>query len=211
MKRKVYTILTCCFIVVISIVLLLVFVIFPNKKDLKLSLSCKYNNENYLSLSVGDIIEDYYEINDENAEITIEVDKEGIVFINKDKIEGLNAGEVKVIIKAKTSKESIEKSFVVKVFAKEEYRINFVAIKNCTFEGDNIYITNSVFQFRLEVYDKLNKIIENLEYEISSDNTNTIIDKSFATVMIVAQENCNLTFVFNGLSLNCTKSVRFVN
>lgn len=209
-KKNVTISLICLFLLAISLTIILVFFVFKDRKDLSLKTKdvlTIYVDD--ISLSIGKKIYDYYEISDKSAEITFDVDKQGIIEIDETMIEGVSAGTVNVIMTAKTQKETTKVDFVVKVY-ENDYTFNFLALSNCSFENDNILITSSVFQFNIEIKDKLNNKLENVVCEILSNKTSTIIDRGFSAVLVVANEECILTFTFPELSTSFSKKVVFL-
>ena len=186
---------------------MLVFFAFRDGKDL--SLKTNDNLTNYtddISLSVGSKVYDYYELSDKTAELSFELDKYGIIYIDETMIEGLSAGVVNVVMTAKTKNATTKTEFVVRVYENEN-TIDFIALSNCSFEGDTIIITDNVFQFKIEVRDKLNNKVENVNYNITSNKPSTEIYKEFSSIMIVTNENCILTFIFPDLSVTFSKKV----
>lgn len=207
MSKKAYAIISSGFILAITIVLLLVFLLIPNKNEFYLFLNKNLSsNINDISLTVGDKIYDYYEVSDKSAELSFDLDKEGIINIDEFMIEGVKAGEVHVIMTAKTQKQTTQTEFNVKVY-NNNYTIKFIAINSCSFDNENIYIDNSTFQFNIEVYDNLNLTVENVKFNIISSNKETIIDKNLLSVIVVAREQCSLTFIFEDLSICFSKNV----
>lgn len=206
-KKKIFISLTCFGLLAIGIVILLVFFAFRDGKDL--SLKTNDNLTNYtddISLSVGSKVYDYYELSDKTAELSFELDKYGIIYIDETMIEGLSAGVVNVVMTAKTKNATTKTEFVVRVYENEN-TIDFIALSNCSFEGDTIIITDNVFQFKIEVRDKLNNKVENVNYNITSNKPSTEIYKEFSSIMIVTNENCILTFIFPDLSVTFSKKV----
>lgn len=202
--NKTKAVISCLSILALSIIILLVYFVFIDNKS---------SNNNYLTcfvynktINVGESIYNFYEINDNTAEISFEVDKENVIEIDKFHIKGLNVGEVNIILIAKTKDEKIEKEFKVNV-VKKEYTFEFTSIYGCNFQQDTIFTENGQFQFNLIVKDENNILLEDVDFDIYSDKTSTIIDKSFSSILIITQENCTLTFVFNDFSITLTKNV----
>lgn len=202
--NKTKVVISCLSILALSIIILLVYFVFIDNKS---------SNNNYLTcfvydktINVGESIYNFYDINDNTAEISFEVDKENIIEIDKFHIKGLNVGEVNITLIAKTKDEKIEKEFKVNV-VKKEYTFEFTSIYGCNIQQDNIFTENGQFQFNLIVKDENNTLLEDVDFDIYSDKTSTIIDKSFSSILIIAQENCTLTFVFNDFSITLTKNV----
>ena len=206
MSKKWFSILFCIGILAITTVLLLVFVVNKDEKiDLSLNKALTSKADD-ISVAVGNRVYDFYEISNKTAELSFEMDKEGIIYINEEYIEGLQVGKVNVIMTAKTQKQTTRSQFNVTVY-ENEYSFEFVSVYGCTFDNNNIYATAEAFQFNLEVYDKQNIKVENIDYSIISNNDETVIDKSFSSVLVVARENCTLTFIFKDLSVTFSKNV----
>ena len=179
----------------ISIVLLLIFVVFQNKPANQLN--CYAND---ISLCKNEIVYSFYEVSDNRAEIYFEVDKENIIEINDVYVKGLQAGEVKVTIKASYNDEVCVDEFVVKVYA-ETFNIKFKPISNCSFYDNTLHATANTFQFSFEVYDALNREVENLPFEILTDSEVSIV-KNFYTIMVTSNKNCDLHIKFNEISFD---------
>lgn len=206
--KKSHAILMSLGVIAICIVTLLVLLL-PKKETLVLSPNKTLTiSVNDMNIAVGQQVCDFYEISDNTAEISFELSKEGIIKIDNEKIEGLNLGEVTVEIKATNTKSSVSAKFNVKVYEKE-YSFNFIEIKGCRFENEYIYISSSTFQFNIDIRDKDNQKVENVVFDIFSNNPYTIIDKSFSSILIIANENCILTFTFPKLSVTFSKIVIF--
>jgi len=206
---KIFSILFSLGAIAITIVLLLVFLL-PKQNSDELVLTPNKtitSSINDISLSVGNKIYDYYEISDKSAEFSFTLDKQGIINIDKEKIEGLKVGEVNVKMIAKTKTSSTSIKFKVVVCA-GEYTFNFQSISSCTFENDNINISSNAFQFKIEVLSKTNTKMENIEFNIVSNKSNTIIDKSFSSIMVVTNEDCILTFIFPEIDVTFSKFVK---
>ena len=208
MSKKLWTTLFCIGILAITITLLLVFLLNHDDK-IKLSLNKDLSSTtNDISVTVGKRVYDFYDVSDKSAELSFDLDKQGIIFITEEYIEGLQVGEVNVVMTAKTSKQTTKNQFKVKV-SNNEFTFEFISIQSCTFEEENIYVSNQSFQFNIEVYDKDNHKMENVDYNIISNNTQTIIERSFSTILVVAKENCTLTFIFKDLSVTFSKNIIF--
>ena len=192
--------------VAITVVLLLVFLVEPksNKEEPSSALSIIAYD---INLNVGEKCFDFYEINDSTADISFDIDKSGIIYIDEEKIEGLKVGEVNVIMTAKTKSATTRTSFIVKVY-QNTYSINFVALDSCSFEGDLIIATKNSFQFKVEVFDKSNEPIENSSIEITSSDANTRILNNFGAIIITFENDCQLTFILKDYSISTTKSLQ---
>lgn len=203
MKKKIFTILFCCGVLAIAVILLLVFL--PQKdKNSFMGLKC-YVEEN-ISLNVNTKIENYYTLNDTTATLAFDVDKEGVIEINEDYIKGISAGVVKVVMTASTSTDTVKVDFTVTVY-QNAYSLRINPIDACSFENNTFYITNNVFQFSAEIFDKSNNKVDAL-IEIQSDNEEIIINShNLLNIMIVTEKECVLTFKIENLSLNYTFDV----
>lgn len=193
---------------IISVVLLLVFLL--PKKDDKLILTTNQtvtNSANDITLSVGNKLYNYYELSDKSAKLTFELDKQGIININEEMIEGLKVGEVNVVMTATTKTSATKNQFKVTVF-ENEYKIMFESVNNCIISENTILTTANVFQFNVKVKNIENTELENITYSIISNKENTIIDKSFSSVMIITNEDCILTFMFNELNIKISVNVK---
>lgn len=207
MKNKIWTILFCSVVLAISIVLLIVFFVPRDKNHLELKQNELVTNDiDDITMTVGDKLFDYYKINSDSAEITFKLDKEGIININKSMIEGLKVGEVNVEMTAKDKNLTSTLKFKV-IVCERDFTVNLKAINGCEINNDSILISQNTFQFSIEVLDKSLKKMENVKYDLFSNLDETIIDKSFASIMVVAEKQCVLTFVFPDLNIKFSRAV----
>ena len=203
MNKKMCTILFSSVFLIIAVVLLLVFLL--PKKDDKLILTTNQtvtNSANDIILSVGNKLYNYYELSDKSAKLTFELDKQGIININEEMIEGLKVGEVNVVMTATNKTSTTKKQFKVTV-CENEHTIMFESVNNCIISENTIFATANVFQFNVKV-----KNIENITYDIISNKESTIIDKGFSSVMVITNEDCILTFMFNELNIKISLNVK---
>lgn len=201
MNKKVVSIIVALSILALSIVLMLVFLLSANKgKDLPIGESLNIEVDD-ISLGKGESRHDFYKVNNENASVSFELNKDGIILIDKDKIEGLNAGEVVVTIYAEIENQTVSKNFNVKVYD-ENLHVSIIHIDNCFYiQEDNILIMEKeIAQFRIEVFDNLNQPINDLNYKIICENENVTVEKEIFGILISSVENCQLYFVFNDLN-----------
>lgn len=201
MNKKVVSIIVALSILALSIVLMLVFLLSANKgKDLPIGESLTIEVDD-ISLGKGESRHDFYKVNNENASVSFELNKDGIILIDKDKIEGLNAGEVVVTIYAEIENQTVSKNFNVKVYD-ENLHVSIIHIDNCFYiQEDNVLIMEKeIAQFRIEVFDNLNQPINDLNYKIICENENVTVEKEIFGILISSVENCQLYFVFNDLN-----------
>lgn len=183
----------------ISVVLLIVFVVNKNTNS---QLYCSASD---IEICKGETIYDFYEVTNENAEISFTVDCENIIEINDLYIRGLKAGEVNVTIKAQYKGEISIDEFCVKVYD-ESYRVEFVSILDCVIGGNTITALSNSFQFKVEIFDALNRKIENVEFEILPNEDITII-KNFYSILIVADRDCKVDFSFKDIDIEVEMNI----
>ncbi|MCI8555327.1 MAG: hypothetical protein HFI85_02005 [Clostridia bacterium] len=201
MNKKVISVIVALSMLALAIVLMLVFLLGANKgKDLPIGESLTIEVED-ISLGRGESRYNFYKVNDENAAVSFELNKEGIILIDKDKIEGLNAGEVVVTIYVEIDNQIVSKNFNVSVF-EENLRVSIIHLDNCFYvqEDNTLIMEKEIAQFRVEVFDNLNQPINDLNYKIICENENVTIEKEFSSILISSVENCQLYLIFNDLN-----------
>ena len=95
-----------------------------------------------LNMQVGEVKSNYYTVSIEDATITINVDKEGIIDIDEDKIVANKSGVVNVEVTAMTDGVTAKDSFSV-VVADKDYRYEIIPVLNCTY-GENLVMSGNV-------------------------------------------------------------------
>ena len=201
MNKKVISVIVALSMLALAIVLMLVFLLGANKgKDLPIGESLTIEVED-ISLGRGESRYNFYKVNDENAAVSFELNKEGIILIDKDKIEGLNAGEVVVTIYVEIDNQIVSKNFNVSVF-EENLRVSIIHLDNCFYvqEDNTLIMEKEIAQFRVEVFDNLIQPINDLNYKIICENENVTIEKEFSSILISSVENCQLYLIFNDLN-----------
>ncbi len=207
MNKRWLTIISCLSILGITVVLLLVFLLCSPSSPAVIpeySLSASVKN---LNISVGDKIYDFYEINDKNAVITFEVNKEGIIEINKDYILGVNEGEVSVILHAKTSSQSTSYEFIVVVHEKN-YTVKIDGIENCSFDDktNTLFAYDNVCQILFNFYDLKGNVIKFKDCDFILSDTDAEVYKEFSNAIFTIYKNCCLS-----IRIDYSKVVTYIN
>ncbi|MBP3344691.1 MAG: hypothetical protein J6K97_00615 [Clostridia bacterium] len=188
-------------IIAAALVLLLVFLLLPKRKSEPIiPLTCSVED---VTINVGESVTEFLQISNENASVSFEVDKEGIISIDKDKIVGLAKGETSVTVKIEFQGEKIDSSFNVTVLdaniVENGYRIEFNSILNCEINENNIKINGDVAQFSFLVYDLDGTTIENPQVSfVVPENVTLVCD--FGVCQLLATENCQIKLVFAALN-----------
>ncbi len=201
MNKRVSSLLISLLFLALSTILLLVYFIFNNdSENSPLSL---YGND--ISLQVGESVYNYYQVSNKDAEISFYIDKEGIISIDKNKITGVNAGEVCVNLTAKYQNQISKTQINVKVY-NDNYTIQLNTIENCYFEDSTLFMTSNVCAFQLEVFDKLNNKIDNLKFRINTTNSAQIIQNLFV-FQLKSEKNCTISISLEEIDFNIVINV----
>lgn len=205
MTKKTITILASLFILAISFFLLLIFFAFNrhsfnnNTKD---NLILSANN---LTLNIGDVVYNYFDVSEDNAQITITTNNNNIIEINKEYIRGLEVGNVTVTIMAEYNGLHAKQSFLV-IVKKDDYSFNIIPISSCSYENNNIYLLSQVCQFSIEVFDFYGKRLDNLTYQINSTNDSKFY-MELSNFILITNSNCLITIyipeIEKTFNINC--------
>ena len=205
MTKKTITILASLFILAISFFLLLIFFAFNrhsfnnNTKD---NLILSANN---LTLNIGDVVYNYFDVSEDNAQITITTNNNNIIEINKEYIRGLEVGNVTVTIMAEYNGLHAKQSFLV-IVKKDDYSFNIIPISSCSYENNNIYLLSQVCQFSIEVFDFYGKRLDNLTYQINSTNDSKFY-MELSNFILITYSNCLITIyipeIEKTFNINC--------
>ena len=191
MTKKTITILASLFILAISFFLLLIFFAFNShsfNNNTKDNLILSANN---LTLNIGDVVYNYFDVSEDNAQITITTNNNNIIEINKEYIRGLEVGNVTVTIMAEYNGLHAKQSFLV-IVKNDGYSFNIIPISSCSYENNNIYLLSQVCQFRIEVFDFYGKRLKNLTYQINSTNDSKFY-MELSNFILIANSNCLIT------------------
>ena len=188
MTKKTITILASLFILAISFFLLLIFFAFNShsfNNNTKDNLILSANN---LTLNIGDVVYNYFDVSEDNAQITITTNNNNIIEINKEYIRGLEVGNVTVTIMAEYNGLHAKQSFLV-IVKNDGYSFNIIPISSCSYENNNIYLLSQVCQFRIEVFDFYGKRLDNLTYQINSTNDSKFY-MELLNFILITNSNC---------------------
>ena len=205
MTKKTITILASLFILAISFFLLLIFFAFNShsfNNNTKDNLILSANN---LTLNIGDVVYNYFDVSEDNAQITITTNNNNIIEINKEYIRGLEVGNVTVTIMAEYNGLHAKQSFLV-IVKKDDYSFNIIPISSCSYENNNIYLLSQVCQFRIEVFDFYGKRLDNLTYQINSTNDSKFY-MELSNFILITNSNCLITIyipeIEKAFNINC--------
>ena len=205
MTKKTITILASLFILAISFFLLLIFFAFNShsfNNNTKDNLILSANN---LTLNIGDVVYNYFDVSEDNAQITITTNNNNIIEINKEYIRGLEVGNVTVTIMAEYNGLHAKQSFLV-IVKNDDYSFNIIPISSCSYENNNIYLLSQVCQFRIEVFDFYGKRLDNLTYQINSTNDSKFY-MELSNFILITNSNCLITIyipeIEKTFNINC--------
>lgn len=187
MTKRMATILISLIMLAISFTLLLVF--FSFNQNYNNSLQKLYISANNLSLNVGDTVENFYEINNKQADVNFEIDNEKIILINDDTITAIKVGKVNLTIIATYKENIVQKTILVDVKSKN-INLKITPVLNCFIMNNNLYQTDKICQFGLEIINTDGSLI--CEYEYSVENA--ILIKEFTYFQLENETNCTITF-----------------
>ena len=187
MTKRMATILISLIMLAISFTLLLVF--FSFNQNYNNSLQKLYISANNLSLNVGDTVENFYEINNKQADVNFEIDNEKIIIINDDTITAIKVGKVNLTIIATYKENIVQKTILVDVKSKN-INLKITPVLNCFIMNNNLYQTDKICQFGLEIINTDGSLICEYVYSIE----NAILIKEFTYFQLETETNCTITF-----------------
>ena len=128
----------------------------------------------------------------------IEVDKENIIKINKEMIEGLNVGSVCVTLHCKNSVYKCDKKFNVTVYERK-YKVKLTPVENCSINenNDTIFIYSNQCQFQASIFDLNDNPLNDTKFEILSD-VDVVILKNISNFLLIANNDCRLIIKVEG-------------
>ena len=191
MTKRVVSVLTSLMLLAISIVLLLVYFSFNTNKDKVSPLSLLGHD---LSLFVGECVYNFYQVSNVNADITFSVNKEDIISIDKEKIIGLKAGQVEVTMIASFENQISKEQIQVTVY-NNGYSYDILAMQDCEFQNNTLFVNGNVCIFELTIYDRLNNKLNDLNYKIETDQ-DVVINKNLHLFSLYLTHDCKLKFYY---------------
>lgn len=204
MNKKVLTIVSCLLILAISATLLLIIllVVDKNNNENELPYSELTCNVNDINMKIGDKLYDFYSFNQVDVDVSFEIDKEGIINIDKNCIDALSTGKVTVVITGIKGDKCCQKQFIVTV-TDEDYKIKIIPILNCRVNENmnTIYMESNSCQFYLEIYNESNVKLDNINYKLNCENQNVVLDCEFINYLLITNENCKLILSFEKSSV----------
>ena len=173
--------------IIASIVLVLVFVIFNSGS--KANLDFLRVNASDVVLYRGETTENYLELSHEEAEVKFDVDREGIINIDRDKIEAISVGQVNVTVTMSLNDKTAQNTFKVTVI-NYDYSYSMMAIDGCYFD-EKLYTTEDVAMFEINIIDRYGQILST-EMEVTADN-DAILQREIGMYMLVTERDCTIT------------------
>ena len=186
-------------ILAVSIILLLVFFILSKGNSSAEQIILRIN-ANDAVMFCGETREKYYDVNIDDADVTIDVDYEGIIEINHERIVALRSGSVTVTLTAKF-KESISKDTFVVTVLSQDYSFNILPSANCEYKNEILYASSTALQFNIELYDLKGDVIQNPDIEYSASN-GAILQKQIGSFILLSENDCTLYFNVEDLDFN---------
>ncbi len=139
----------------------------------------------------GSYVENFYEVNVDDAEITFAVDKEGIININKDRLEGCEVGEVDVLISAESHGSIASDTFKVTVIDRD-YSYTVEPVIDCTFEDNTLFMPNDECFFKFQILDTYGKVFDtHVSYEVIGNGK---LDSDLGRFVLITSEDCVIKF-----------------
>ena len=145
-----------------------------------------------LNMQVGEVKSNYYTVSIEDATISVNVDKEGIIDIDEDKIVANKSGVVNVEVTAMLDGVTAKDSFSV-VVADKDYRYEIIPMLNCTY-GENLVMSNNVCYFNVIVYDKMGETLDDVKFICSATN-GAHIERGMSSFILSTDKNCFVTII----------------
>ena len=203
-KKVLATIIASVSLIVIAIIVLLLF-LFAGKDGSKTTNDILRINANNVTLYKGDTLNDYYELSIEDAQISIDVNKNDIIEIDKDKITALTSGEVTVTLIATYNDNSAKDTFTVKVL-NCDYSYDVQTIINCSYQNNTLMVEGDYCQFNIEIYDFSGQPFESTDYKFTVTN-NAILQKQIGGFILQTTTNCQITFTVPTIDYSFTIEV----
>ena len=161
-----------------------------------------------LNMQVGEVKSNYYTVSIEDATISVNVDKEGIIDIDEDKIVANKSGVVNVEVTAMLDGVTAKDSFSV-VVADKDYRYEIIPMLNCTY-GENLVMSNNVCYFNVIVYDKMGETLDDVKFICSATN-GAHIERGMSSFILSTDKNCFVTIILpnfnNMITFDVVKNV----
>lgn len=196
LNKKVLFWIVSVVIALVSIILSIVFCVnMSRNEDNKANL---FNiNCQDLNMQVGEVKSNYYTVSIEDATISVNVDKEGIIDIDEDKIVANKSGVVKVEVTAMLDGVTAKDSFSV-VVADKDYRYEIIPMLNCTY-GENLVMSNNVCYFNVIVYDKMGETLDDVKFICSATN-GAYIERGMSSFILSTDKNCSVTIILSNFN-----------
>ena len=212
--KRLAALISSLVLLAVSIILLIVFFVL-SKDNSSAQQTILRINANDAVMFCGETRENYYDINSDDAVVTIEVDKEGIevdkegiIDINTDRIIALKSGSVSITLTANFNGAVSKDTFKVTVIS-HDYSFNIIPTASCEYENGVLYTSSNTAQFNIELYDLNGEIIQNPTIECSASD-GAILQKQFGNYILLSENDCELYFNIEELDFSFTIEVVLV-
>lgn len=210
MNKRIITIVVSLLVLAMSVTLLLVFMLGKNKNDdseYYKPLNCIVRD---LKISVGQRVDDFYQINDKTAKVSIKVDNKDVIEINESYLEGKKSGRVNVTLEIENTKEKLTKTFVVEVFEiGHKFKINTIEFCDFDYNSSSLTIFDNSALFEIEIFDLMNNKIENLNLSYDYDKNSFNVLYEFGQFHVFDIKNAD-NITFNCPTINYSFSINII-
>lgn len=208
MKKAKLLIFCSSFLVIISIVLISIFIFMP-KRNLDTPLTVKASDCNMI---VGESLVDFYEISEENVNVSFEVKQDGIVNVNPNLLTAIDAGSTEITIYAFNENKQAKTTFKVEV-VNADYSFEIENLYNCNFDSREcvLYVNQGVSQFFITIFDKSNHLIENSNLNVYYKSENINLSREISNWYLIAENNGEICFYVENIDYYFTIFVQIVS
>ncbi len=203
-NKRLIAMIFSLFLLAISIILLLVFFLINKDNSIAENKVLRLNASD-ITMYKGDMKYDYYELNNKDAILSFEVDKEGIIDINENRIFAISNGTVNVTITATYNDKIAKDSFVVCIL-NHNYSYIVKSINNCKFYNGILEITSSISQFSIEVYGIDGNLLEDADISYTTTN-NAVLQKQMGNYILFAEDSCQMDFYVDDIDYSFSINV----
>lgn len=192
-KRNVIILSASLALIMASILMLVVYFVFlkPDSEDEgTFTITCQN-----MSVLVGEKIEIQYAVSNDDAEVIFEVENKEIASINNSTLTALKPGTTLVFVTATVDDKIAYDSFYLTV-SREDCYVEIVAISNCVYQNQTLFVEGDSCQFSLNLYDTFDNLIDNPDCVITTSPNLAITTLPFG-YLLSATGNGEITFTFD--------------
>ena len=187
MTKRISKILISLMMVAMGLALLLIFFTFSKEeKIISKELVLKVNN---LSMTVGETVNDFYEISSQKATVSFEIENPTIISIDGRNLSAIQPGKTMVDVLASSDNQYAHASFIVEV-SSVSYKIEIKPVLNCYLFENILYQTENTCQFSVAIKDYKDNLIQNYNYF----TTGQFLTKDVAYFILQNNNDCELIF-----------------